>query len=62
MKKLFTSTYFPVLSNFTGAGIAAWCEKILPVLSVVSILAGIVLGVLSYRLRVKQYKQNKNQE
>ena len=62
MTKVFTSTYFPIVSNFTGAGIAAWCADILPVLSVVSILTGLVLGVLSYRLKLKQSNQNEKHE
>jgi len=58
MKAFFTSHYFPVLSNISGTGIAAWCSDILPILSVVSILSGIILGVLSYRLKLKQSRQN----
>lgn len=36
-----------------AVGIVAMCEQLAPVLTVVSIMVGITLGILSYRLKRK---------
>ncbi len=37
-----------------GVGIFAWAVKLAPLISIIAAIIGIVLGVLSYRLKRKQ--------
>lgn len=41
----------------SGLGLISFLEKCIPVLTVVSLITGIVLGILSYRLKVKKRKK-----
>ena len=45
-----------------GGGIIAFFEQSIPILAVISIITGIVLGILSYRLKVKKYKRDEEKD
>ncbi len=61
IKENLSKTAVAVGGPTTGGliGIASFFEKITPILTVTSILTGIILGILSYRLKVKKIKQEK---
>ena len=60
-EKLLSKTSVAVGAPTTGGivGIISFFEKITPVLTVVSLLTGIVLGILSYRLKLKKAQHEK---
>lgn len=52
IKDFFSKTIVTVGAP-AGGGILAFLEQSIPVLAVISIITGMVLGILSYRLKVK---------
>lgn len=63
-KTLLSKTAVTVGAPSAGGfvGILSFFEKITPALTVVSLLTGIVLGVLSYRLKLKESKRHEQEE
>ena len=59
-KDVISKTSVAVGAPTTGGivGIISFFEKITPILTVISLLTGIVLGILSYRLKLKKSKQD----
>ncbi len=55
LKETISHTTITVGAPFAGGGIGiiGLCEKIAPVLTVISLLIGITLGILSYLLKRK---------
>lgn len=59
-KNILSKTAVAIGAPATGAGIGilSFFEKIIPVLTVLSLIIGIILGILSYRLKSKQSKNH----
>ncbi len=59
-KDLLSKTAVSVGAPVTGGmvGIVSFFEQIIPALTVVSLCTGIVLGILSYRLKLKNSRKD----
>lgn len=57
-QKFIASTFVTIGSPILGAsvGVVSFYEKIIPPLTILSLVVGIVLGILSYKLKLKQSK------
>lgn len=57
-KTFLSRTAVTIGAPATGSivGIVSFFEKITPILTVISLITGIVLGILSYRLKLKNTK------
>lgn len=65
IKNLLSKSVVTIGAPATGTGmgfIYAFFDKAIPVLTVISLITGIVLGILSYRLRVKESKRKNHDE
>nr|WP_319266075.1 hypothetical protein [uncultured Draconibacterium sp.] len=61
-KNALQNTAVTIGAPITGSAIGIVFREIIPVLTVISLLTGIVLGILSYRLKRKYYQNNEQKE
>ena len=63
-KNVLSKTAIAVGAPSAGGivGIISFFEKITPVLTVISLVTGLVLGILSYRLKLKESKRREQKK
>ena len=62
-KEFLSKTAVSVGAPTTGGaiGIISFFEKITPVLTVISLVTGMVLGILSYRLKLRKERRERDE-
>lgn len=58
VKSVLSNTAVTIGAPITGGAIGIFLRDIIPILTVASLLTGIVLGILSYRLKLKEAKRH----
>ncbi|WP_372650997.1 hypothetical protein [Draconibacterium sp.] len=61
-KNTLQNTAVAIGAPITGSAIGIFFREIIPVLTVASLITGIVLGILSYRLKRKYYQNNEQRK